>query len=74
MKAIRRMGAGIWSLLIDEQSKQVDVSQLLHLVGLGLVSYGSWLVYEPAGYLAPGLVLVWLTMPSRPPFLRRGRP
>lgn len=28
------------------------------LAGLGLITYGAWLVYQPAGFLAPGVVLL----------------
>lgn len=29
---------------------------LLALVGAGSVSYGAWLVYEPAGFIVAGLL------------------
>jgi hypothetical protein len=28
------------------------------LAGCGLVSYGAWLIYDPAGFIVGGLVLV----------------
>lgn len=31
---------------------------LLIVAGLGLVTYGSWLVFAPAGFLVPGAVLL----------------
>jgi hypothetical protein len=50
---------------------ELDAQTVVFVAGLGLVGYGAALVYLPAGYLAPGLVLLWWTLPSRPPFLAR---
>lgn len=32
--------------------------ETLGLVGVGLVSYGAWLAYHPAGYMAAGILLI----------------
>jgi hypothetical protein len=37
--------------------------ELASLAGAGLISYGAWLVYQPAGFIAAGAFLVagaWL--------------
>ncbi len=34
------------------------VLTLAFLVGLALLAFGSWLAYEPAGFVVGGLVLV----------------
>jgi hypothetical protein len=52
-------------------ARELDAQTVVFLAGLGMVGYGAALVYPPAGYLAPGLVLLWWTLPSRPPFLAR---
>lgn len=31
----------------------------LGLVGAGLLSYGGWLVYQPAGFIVAGLLLLF---------------
>lgn len=31
---------------------------LVGLIGVGLIAYGSWLVYEPAGFIVAGVLLV----------------
>lgn len=31
---------------------------LAALAGLGLTGYGAWLIYQPAGYLAVGILLL----------------
>ena len=41
---------------------------------LTLVSAGAWMVYAPAALLLPGLILVWLALPSRAPFVRSTPP
>jgi hypothetical protein len=33
-------------------------------LGLGLLSYGAWLAYRPAGFVVPGLFLLWLSIVS----------
>lgn len=43
-----------------------NVREIQTVIGVGLLAYGAHQVYPPAGYLIPGLVLVWLGLPSRP--------
>jgi len=31
----------------------------LAVTALGLIAYGSWLVYKPCGFLVPGM-LIWI--------------
>ncbi len=45
------------------------LSDLCGLTGAGLVSYGAWLVYEPAGYIVGGILLLVAGVVSA---LRRG--
>jgi hypothetical protein len=60
--------------LLRRIAAELDAQTVMLAAGLGLVSYGAALVYLPAGYLAPGLALVWWTLPSRPPFVARPGP
>lgn len=46
----------------DQQQNQqsdtlFDRRDFIGLVGVGLVGYGGWLVYEPAGFIAAGVIL-----------------
>lgn len=42
----------------DQQSNTIiDRRDFIGLVGVGLVGYGGWLVYEPAGFIAAGVIL-----------------
>jgi len=34
------------------------VRDLAGLFGVGLVSYGAWMIYPPAGFITAGLLLV----------------
>ena len=34
------------------------VRDLAGLCGVGLVSYGAWMVYPPAGFITAGLLLI----------------
>lgn len=34
------------------------VRDLAGLCGVGLVSYGAWLIYPPAGFIAGGILLI----------------
>jgi hypothetical protein len=34
------------------------VRDLAGLGGVGLVSYGAWMVYQPAGFITAGLLLI----------------
>lgn len=40
------------------------VRDLLALAGSALVAYGAWLIYEPAGFIASGVLLLTATMLS----------
>ncbi|MGE0450852.1 MAG: hypothetical protein AB7Q29_14860 [Vicinamibacterales bacterium] len=53
---------------------EFDREDILLLSALALLAYGSWLVYRPAGFLIPGVVLLVVALwhlPPRPPFIRR---
>ena len=35
----------------------IDRRDIIALLGLGLLGYGSWLVFAPAGFIVPGAIL-----------------
>jgi hypothetical protein len=48
----------------------IDRSDVLLLAGLGLVAVGLWEVSPAAALAVPGVILVWLAVPPRPPFIQ----
>ena len=50
-------------------TRVVGPDEALCLVGLGLVTCGAWPVLGQAALVLPGVVVVWLTIPSRRPFV-----
>lgn len=50
---------------------EVDRTSVALLFGLALVSVGLWDAWRPGAFLAPGVVLVWLALPARVPFVMR---
>lgn len=47
-----RLGAGI-----KQAASAIDVQSILLIGGLALVAYGSSLIYWPAAFVVPGVVL-----------------
>lgn len=37
-----------------------DLNDLFWAVGLGLATYGAYLIYFPAAFIVPGVTLFWL--------------
>lgn len=37
-----------------------DLRDLLVFGGIGLLGYGAWTIYPPAGYISTGLLFFWL--------------
>lgn len=56
--ALRRLLAAIGG--------SIGVDDVLLVIGVALLAYGAGLIYQPAGYLVPGAVLVWIALPPKP--------
>lgn len=39
--------------------------EIVFFSGLGLCAGGAWMIYEPAGLLVSGALLVWVGIPTR---------
>lgn len=50
-----------------------DKEDTLTLIGLGLVGGGFWLWSHALALIVPGLLLLWMFLPSRPPFVEPQR-
>lgn len=49
----------------------VGVDELLLSIALALIVVGLWPLVGQRALLVPGLVLLWIVLPSRQPFLHR---
>lgn len=57
--AARGVGRGVgWSWRYLSSIWDMLVMEVLGLTGIGLVSYGSWLIYRPSGFITGGAVLL----------------
>lgn len=49
----------------------LDKDDVFTVIGLALVAGGMWLWLRPLALIVPGAVLLWVFLPSRPPFVDR---
>lgn len=68
----RSAGATVRAIALA--SAAVDKEDVLMLAGLALLAAGLWLVSHAAALIVPGLILLWIFLPSRPPFVDRPVP
>lgn len=52
----------------------IGPDEVLLATALVLLSMGCWLVWQPAAFLVPGVVLLWIALPSRVSFVVRHQP
>lgn len=57
----------LWTRLVDT----FDREDVLVILGLAMLGYGLWAVSHSAALIVPGIVLLWMFVPSRPPFIER---
>lgn len=67
---MRQAGRNLWTWLV----KSFDGRDLTILLVLVLFAIGGAKVYEPLGYLLPGVTLLLLAWPKRPVIMRRQPP
>lgn len=48
--------------LLQRLAGAVDGRDVLLAIGVGLLGYGIWLVYPPAGFAVPGAVLAYVAI------------
>lgn len=46
-----------------------ELDTVVFVASLASLSYGAALVYVPAGFIVPGLIGLYWTLPVRPPFM-----
>lgn len=52
-------------------AREFNAHTILFFSAVAMVGYGVGLIYRPAGFIAAGVIVVWWTLPSRPPFVAR---
>lgn len=54
-----------WAALV-----QADLFEEIGIViALALIAVGFWWAWRPGAFLVPGLVILWLVLPTRRPFV-----
>lgn len=49
----------------------ISLDDLVLVLALVLLAVGFWQVWTPGAFIVPGLVLLWLVLPSRAPLVTR---
>lgn len=44
--------------MAEKQRKLIGLRELIAVLGLASLSYGAWLVYKPAAFIAAGAILL----------------
>lgn len=57
--------AAVWQAI----TAVIGADELLVVAGLGLLTAGLWPIVQESALIAPGLVLLWIALPQRTPFL-----
>lgn len=60
--------------LRDVVQREADAQSLLLGVAIGLIAFSLWTVWRPGAYLVPGIILLWIVLPTRRPFIDRTPP
>lgn len=70
----REASVSWWSNLLGWLARGAgcDRADVLVVLALLLISCGLWEVSRAAALAVPGVVLLWLALPPRPPFVRKG--
>ena len=63
-RGLRATGRGV--------AAEIGRDEIVLVVALWLVGYGLWLTpWQPAAFIVPGVVLLWIALPPRKMFIQR---
>lgn len=71
VRQLVRRSTALISRALLVAAKEIGADGALLSTGLSLLGYGAYLIYPPAGFIVPGLVLVWIAVPTRPGLIER---
>ena len=66
-----RQAAATMRAFVGRVLSGLGVDEIVLFVALALIATGFWMVWKPGTFLVPGLVLLWLVLPARSPFVVR---
>ncbi len=58
-----------WRTAFGAVAVQFDIRDVLVTVSLASIGYGCHLLSPAAGWIIPGVILLWIALPQRPRFL-----
>lgn len=62
---MRQRSRAMWAAI----RSVIGLDECLLILALVLVGIGFWQIWKPGAFLVTGLVLLWLTIPSRASFI-----
>lgn len=57
----------IWIAIISV----IGIEEVAIYTALALIAAGCWFVWKPAAGLVPGVVMLWMYLPPRKPFIEQ---
>lgn len=61
--------AKAWAAITATIRGVVGVEEVAIYTALVLIAWGCWFVWKPAAGIVPGIVMLWLYIPPRKPFI-----
>jgi len=56
---------------VNSLTSVIGADELGLALALGLIAVGLWSVWRPGSFLVPGVILLWIALPARRPFIER---
>lgn len=63
LRALSQRSGALLAALFGPNGLERD--ELLLIAALALIARGLWLTWQPGAYLAPGVIVLWIVLPSR---------
>ncbi len=66
--------AAAWTALTAVVRSAIGIEEVAIYTALALIAWGCWFVWKPGAAIVPGVVMLWLYLPPRAPFLSERPP